>query len=210
MYSYEHPHPAVTADIVVFTIRDDQLKLLLIRRAFSPHKGKWALPGGFVDISEGLDEAASRELKEETGVSDVYLEQLYTFGKPRCDPRERVITVAYYALIPSDKMQLQAATDAEAVGWFGMDELPKLAFDHTDIVTMAHQRLSLSSTIQRSHSSFYPNHSRCTSYKISMKSSARKSSINGTFGNGFWASARSKKQVVNGPAALIAPQSFSK
>ena len=141
MYSYEHPHPAVTADIVVFTIRDDQLKLLLIRRAFAPHNGKWALPGGFVDIDEGLDEAASRELKEETGVSDVYLEQLYTFGKPKRDPRERVITVAYYALIPSDKMQLQAATDAEAVGWFGMDELPKLAFDHADIVTMAHQRL---------------------------------------------------------------------
>jgi 8-oxo-dGTP diphosphatase len=141
MYSYEHPHPAVTADIVVFTIRDDQLKLLLIRRAFSPHKGKWALPGGFVDIDEGLEEAANRELKEETGVSDVYLEQLYTFGKPKRDPRERVITVAYYALIPSDKMQLQAATDAEAVGWFGMDELPELAFDHADIVTMAHQRL---------------------------------------------------------------------
>jgi 8-oxo-dGTP diphosphatase len=142
MYSYEHPHPAVTTDIVVFTIGDNQLKLLLIRRAYAPHKGKWALPGGFVDIDEGLDEAASRELKEETGVSGVYLEQLYTFGKPKRDPRERVITVAYYALIPSDKMQLQAATDAEAVGWFGMNELPKLAFDHADIVSMAHKRLA--------------------------------------------------------------------
>ncbi len=141
MYSYDHPHPAVTADIVVFTIRDNQLKLLLIRRAYSPHKGKWALPGGFVNMNESLDEAASRELLEETGVSGVYLEQLYTFGKPKRDPRERVITVAYYALIPSDKMQLQAATDADAVGWFGMDELPKLAFDHEDIVKMAHQRL---------------------------------------------------------------------
>lgn len=141
MYSYDHPHPAVTADIVVFTIRDNQLKLLLIRRAYPPHKGKWALPGGFVNMNESLDEAASRELLEETGVSGVYLEQLYTFGKPKRDPRERVITVAYYALIPSDKMQLQAATDADAVGWFGMDELPKLAFDHADIVKMAHQRL---------------------------------------------------------------------
>jgi len=141
MHSYEFPHPAVTVDIIVFTIRDNQLKLLLIRRAHSPHKGKWALPGGFVHIDEGLDEAASRELQEETGVSSVYLEQLYTFGKPRRDPRERVITIAYYALIPSDKMQLQAATDAEAVGWFGMNELPKLAFDHADIVSMAHERL---------------------------------------------------------------------
>ncbi len=142
MYSYEHPHPAVTVDIVVFTIRDSQLKLLLIRRAYSPYKGKWALPGGFVDMNESLDEAASRELLEETGVSGVYLEQLYTFGKPKRDPRERVVTVAYYALIPSDKMKLQAATDAEAVGWFGMDELPKLAFDHADIVKMAHQRMA--------------------------------------------------------------------
>ena len=140
MYSYEHPHPAVTVDIVVFTIRDHQLKLLLIRRAFSPFKGKWA--GGFVGLDESLDAAASRELLEETGVSGVYLEQLYTFGNPKRDSRERVITVAYYALIPSDKLKLQAATDAEAVGWFGLDELPKLAFDHADIVKMAHQRLA--------------------------------------------------------------------
>ena len=141
MYNYEYPHPAVTVDIVVFTIRDGQLKLLLIRRAQTPYKGKWALPGGFVDIDEGLDEAANRELEEETGLSGVYLEQLYTFGHPERDPRERVITVAYYSLISSDKLQLQAATDAEAVGWFGMNELPELAFDHNEIVTMAHQRL---------------------------------------------------------------------
>ena len=110
MYSYEHPRPTVTVDIIVFTIRDSQLKLLLIRRAYPPYKGKWALPGGFVMTNESLDEAASRELNEETGVSGVYLEQLYTFGKPKRDPRERVITVAYYALIPSEKIQLQAAT----------------------------------------------------------------------------------------------------
>ena len=141
MYSYDHPHPAVSVDIVVFTIRDNQLKLLLIRRAYAPYKGKWALPGGFVDIEESLEQAASRELQEETGVSSVYLEQLYTFGDPKRDPRERVITVAYYALIPSDKVQLQAATDAEAANWFDLNELPKLAFDHADIVAMAHQRL---------------------------------------------------------------------
>ena len=142
MYQYEYPHPAVTADIVIFTIRDRRLKLLLIRRSGEPYRGKWALPGGFVEIDEGLDEAARRELEEETGVTGVYLEQLYTFGKPDRDPRERVITVAYYALIPSEKLRLRAASDAEAVGWFAMDELPELAFDHDEIVDMAHKRLA--------------------------------------------------------------------
>jgi 8-oxo-dGTP diphosphatase len=141
MYSYEYPHPAVTVDIVVFTIRHDALKVLLIKRAERPYRGRWAMPGGFVGIDEGLDEAAARELREETGVDDVYLEQLYTFGDPGRDPRERVITVAYYALIPSDRLQLRAATDAEAVGWFALDELPKLAFDHARILEMALQRL---------------------------------------------------------------------
>ena len=92
-------------------------------------------------MGEDLEQAARRELEEETGVSGVYLEQLYTFGRPDRDPRERVITVAYYALIPSDKLQLRAATDAEAVGWFGLEELPELAFDHEEIFTMARQRL---------------------------------------------------------------------
>jgi len=141
MYSYDYPHPAVTTDIVIFSIRDSELKLLLIKRKGAPCKGKWALPGGFVRLDEDLEAAANRELAEETGVSGVYLEQLYTFGRPDRDPRERVITVAYYALIPSDRLTLMASTDAEAVGWFGMDELPGLAFDHETIVEMAHQRL---------------------------------------------------------------------
>jgi len=140
-YTYQYPHPAVTTDVVIFTIRDEQLKLLLIKRAGTPYKGKWALPGGFVQLDEDIDSGARRELEEETGVSGVYLEQLYTFGKVERDPRERVITVAYFALIPSDKIQLRAATDAEAVGWFGFDELPPLAFDHQGIVDMAHERL---------------------------------------------------------------------
>lgn len=142
MYQYEYPHPAVTADVVIFTVREKKLKLLLVKRAGEPYQGRWALPGGFVRLDEDLEAAARRELEEETGVSGVYLEQLYTFGRVDRDPRERVITVAYYALIPSDKMELKAATDAEAVGWFGMDELPPLAFDHDEIVAMAHQRLS--------------------------------------------------------------------
>ena len=141
MYQYEYPHPAVTTDIVIFSVRDGELKLLLIKRAGTPYKGKWALPGGFVELDEDLEAGALRELEEETGVRDVYLEQLYTFGKPDRDPRERVITVAYYALIRSDRMSLCANTDAEAVGWFDFDELPALAFDHADIVAMAHERL---------------------------------------------------------------------
>lgn len=141
MYHYEYPHPAVTVDIIIFTIRDNELKLLLIRRALEPFKGKWALPGGFIHMDEDLETAARRELEEETGVKDVFLEQLYTYGIPERDPRERVITIAYFALIPSDKICLQAATDAEAVGWFGMNEFPVLAFDHAEIVMAAHKRL---------------------------------------------------------------------
>ena len=109
MYSYTYPHPAVTTDIVVFTIRHEALKALLIKRAEDPYMGSWALPGGFVGIAEGLNEAAERELSEETGVTGVFLEQLYTFGRPDRDPRERVITVAYYALIPSDRIRIRAA-----------------------------------------------------------------------------------------------------
>lgn len=141
MYQYEYPHPALTTDIVIFTIRDKRLKLLLIMRKGEPYRGKWALPGGFVQLDEDLETGARRELAEETGVSGVYLEQLYTFGAVNRDPRERVITVAYYALIASDQTVLQASTDAEAVGWFSMDELPKLAFDHKQIVEKAHERL---------------------------------------------------------------------
>lgn len=141
MYQYEYPHPAVTTDVVIFTVRDKQLKLLQIMRGGEPYKGKWALPGGFIQLDEDLETGARRELAEETGVTGVYLEQLYTYGAVDRDPRERVITVAYSALIPSDKIVLQAATDAEAVGWFSMDELPELAFDHKNIVDMAHQRL---------------------------------------------------------------------
>jgi len=139
---YDYPHPALTTDIVIFTIQQQQLKSLLVKRSGEPYEGKWALPGGFVSMHENLRQCAERELAEETGVSGVYLEQLYTFGDPDRDPRERIITVAYYALIPSDKLQLRAAPDAEAVAWFAMDDLPKLAFDHDKILRKAKQRLS--------------------------------------------------------------------
>lgn len=140
-YTYKHPHPAVTTDIVIFTIRQDELKVLLVKRANTPYQGEWALPGGFVNLDENLEEGARRELAEETGVSGVFLEQLYTFGTPDRDPRERVITVAYYALIPTDEVEIRAATDAEGVSWYGMEELPTLAFDHAGILHAAHERL---------------------------------------------------------------------
>lgn len=142
MYSYSYPHPAVSVDTVIFTIRDRQLQVLLVRRGGEPYQGMWAIPGGFVNMDEDLETAARRELQEETGVSGVYLEQLYTFGAPERDPRERVITVAYYALVPSERIQLQAASDAVDADWFSLQRLPELAFDHRDILVMAHQRLA--------------------------------------------------------------------
>lgn len=139
---YSHPHPAVSTDVVIFTIEDAALKVLLVRRDAPPFEGCWALPGGFVNIDEDLDAAALRELAEETGVTGVFLEQLYTFGVPDRDPRERVITVAYYALVPIDRLHPRAGSDARAVGWFACRTLPPLAFDHDRIVALAQQRLS--------------------------------------------------------------------
>ncbi len=132
---------AVSVEVVVFSIRDRRLKLLLERRGAEPQRGLWALPGTFLRPDEDLDGAAHRALAEGTGVTGVYLEQLYTFGRPDRDPRGRVVSVAYYALMPSDRLRLCAAADAEAVGWFALDELPPLAFDHGEIVAMAHGRL---------------------------------------------------------------------
>ncbi|MGD0299501.1 MAG: NUDIX domain-containing protein [Bryobacteraceae bacterium] len=130
----------VTVDIVLFTIRDRRLELLLIKRLAKPFENRYALPGGFVLEEESLEAAAVRELREETGVDKVYLEQLYTFGDPKRDPRGRVITVAYYALVPRPQA-LHAGTDASDAAWFPVAELPALAFDHRKIVEYAHQRL---------------------------------------------------------------------
>src|SRR5215470_11659923 len=130
----------VTVDIVLFTIRDRQLHLLLIKRLARPFENRYALPGGFVREHESLDAAAIRELREETGVDRVYLEQLYTFGDPKRDPRGRVITVAYYALV-SQNQTLRAGTDAADAQWFPVSDLPPLAFDHRKIAEYAHERL---------------------------------------------------------------------
>lgn len=156
-YRYQHPHPALTTDIVIFTIKDDRLKVLLIRRAGEPFKENWALPGGFVEIDEDLEAAAVRELAEETGVTGVYLEQLYTFGRPDRDPRERVITVAYYALVPIDRLNVRASSDAREVGWFACDQWSDLAFDHADIVRLAHKRLAAKLDYSTIALQFMPN-----------------------------------------------------
>lgn len=141
-YSYDYPHPAVTTDIAVFSLHEQQLQLLLVRRGQPPHKGRWALPGGFLEIDEDLESGAKRELKEETGASDLYIEQLFTFGRPDRDPRERIISVTYFALAPADKLSIRAGSDATEAAWFPVDGLPELAFDHADIIQLAKERLA--------------------------------------------------------------------
>lgn len=130
----------VTVDVVIFTIQQGVLKVLLVKRRIEPFIGRFAIPGGFVLEDEDLDQAAARELREETGVSDVYLEQLYSFGKPDRDPRGRVVTIAYFALISADR-KLKAGSDAAEAAWFPVDDLPQLAFDHATILNYALERL---------------------------------------------------------------------
>lgn len=137
----DYDKPSVTVDIIVFSCVDEDLRVLLIKRRFAPFAGMWAIPGGFIHLNESLEEAAMRELAEETGVTDVYLEQLYTFGEPDRDPRTRVITIAYFALVPYNAIQHRAGDDAAETGWFSMFDLPPLAFDHAEILNYALQRL---------------------------------------------------------------------
>ncbi|MDD5468271.1 MAG: NUDIX domain-containing protein [Anaerolineales bacterium] len=142
MSASAHPRPALTVDVVIFTLKSSRLQVLLIQRARQPFAGDWALPGGFVSMEEPLEEAAMRELLEETGIREAYLEQLYTYGDPDRDPRGRVVSVAYYALIPSDaQVRSQGGSDASQARWFPIDELPKLAFDHNDIIAYGLRRL---------------------------------------------------------------------
>ncbi len=141
MPEYEHPRPLVTVDVVIFTLREEVLQVLLIRRKNPPYAGMWAIPGGFIEMDEPLEAAARRELEEETGICDVHLEQLHTFGDPGRDPRGRVITVAYLALLPVGQAPLRAGDDAAEARWWPMDALPPLAFDHDRILACARERL---------------------------------------------------------------------
>ncbi|WP_448545488.1 NUDIX hydrolase [Roseiflexus sp.] len=137
-----YERPSVTVDVVIFTLIDRELHVLLVRRKRWPYEGFWAIPGGFVQMHESLEDAARRELEEETGVRDIYIEQLYTFGDPDRDPRTRVISVAYFALVRADRQRLRVSDESLDVRWFPVREIPSpLAFDHDRILATALARL---------------------------------------------------------------------
>lgn len=140
-YCYKYPHPAITTDCVIFGFDGTSLRLLLIERAIDPFKGYWALPGGFVNPDETVEQCALRELREETAMHDVYLEQFKVYSDPGRDPRERVITVAFIALVRPSDHQVKGGDDARTAMWFDADMLPPLAFDHDTIVAEARRRL---------------------------------------------------------------------
>ena len=141
MYAYEYPHPAVTADNVIFGFDGSQLHILLVERGVDPYKGCWALPGGFLREDETVEECAKRELMEETNVQEVYLRQFHVFSEVYRDPRGRVVTVAFYALVRKSEYELIAGDDASDVSWFMLEELPPLAFDHAKIIEAARKHL---------------------------------------------------------------------
>lgn len=138
-YTYKYPHPAVTTDCVIFGFDGTKLQVLLIERGIEPYKGRWAFPGGFLNADETAEEGALRELQEETGLTGAYIEQFHTFTDPCRDPRERVITIAYYALVRLQ--EVRGGDDAAKAQWFALDEVPQLAFDHDRILREAVKRL---------------------------------------------------------------------
>jgi 8-oxo-dGTP diphosphatase len=144
VYHYDvskYERPSVTVDVVIMTLRQRHLQVLLVKRRAWPFEGMWAIPGGFLNMNESLEAAAQRKLQEETGMQDVYLEQLYTFGDPGRDPRTRVITVVYFALLNAERLQVKVPDDATDVGWFSVYDLPSLAFDHSQILAYTLNRL---------------------------------------------------------------------
>lgn len=139
MFCYRYPHPAVTTDCVIFGFDGERLQVLLIERGIEPFKGRWAFPGGFIKMDETAEEGALRELKEETGMENAFIQQFHTFSNPLRDPRERVITIAFYALVRIQ--EVKGGDDAASARWFPLDEIPALAFDHDHMLRMATQRL---------------------------------------------------------------------
>ena len=144
MYTYSHPRPSVAVDIVLFKKTEEDIEVLLIKRGQNPYKGSYALPGGFVNLEESLQEAAIRELLEETGVKEIPLIQVYTFSDPDRDPRGRVISTAFTGLTKDDYGQLSAGSDADDLDWFPVSDLPPLAFDHKMMITKSIEKLNLS------------------------------------------------------------------
>lgn len=141
IYTYKYPRPALTADCVIFGFDGHSLKLLLIERGIEPFLGMWALPGGFMQENESIEECARRELREETNLSGVYMEQFRTFSNPRRDPRGRVVTVVFIALVRPADYRVISGDDASNAAWFDADTLPPLAFDHAEIIRLARERL---------------------------------------------------------------------
>lgn len=138
----------LSVDAVVFGYEEGVISVLLIKRKYEPFKGKWAIPGGFVLNDEPLEKAVERELQEETGIKINYLEQLYSFGDPDRDPRGRIVSIAYFALLRPNAFKILASTDASEVKWFNIKELPKLSFDHESILNMAIKRLQAKITYE--------------------------------------------------------------
>lgn len=134
-YHYRYPHPSVTTDCVIFGFDGTRLRILLVQRGIEPFKGQWAFPGGFLKMDESAEEGALRELHEETGLKAAYIKQFHTFSAPHRDPRERVITIAYYALVRME--EVKGGDDAADARWFALDEVPSLAFDHDLILRTA-------------------------------------------------------------------------
>lgn len=138
-FHYKYPHPSVTTDCVIFGFDGVKLKVLLIERGCEPYKGRWAFPGGFMKMDESAEEGARRELEEETGLKAAYIKQFHTFTEPDRDPRERVITIAYYALVRIQ--DVKGGDDAAKALWFDLEDVPSLAFDHDRILRKAMQEL---------------------------------------------------------------------
>ena len=136
MYTYKYPHPAVTADCIVFACQNEKTQVLLIKRGSEPCKDMWALPGGFMNIDESAEEAAIRELKEETGIDVKEVTQVGAYSKVDRDPRERVITIVFYTVI-DNPVKAVGQDDAKQAEWFTLDNLPTLAFDHSEILSAA-------------------------------------------------------------------------
>ncbi len=143
-YVYEWPRPMVTADAVVFRFARGKARLLLVRRKHDPYKGDWAIPGGFIELDEELEDAAARELKEETGLVGIRLEQMRTFGACGRDPRGRQITIVFMGIAGSAQSRLKAGDDAAEARWFDIDKLPEnMAFDHAEVAAFAIKRLKM-------------------------------------------------------------------